>query len=1012
MYQSHRLSVRPRLADEVLRMPINILLALPDYVVRDETSLTFNLPGSINVLMGGSGWKSATEVMLPRIWAEQLSDEQLSRFVQSPVVDESHPFPLAQLQSLRAGLDFSPYEIVHFTGNIEGDSLDLGEQASGRFIRAQTLLSQMANVRLLILQNPGGRNGLPPELYAERAGMLAEIVTMSGGPTVLAVSSRDSASLNSYFFDLYAGIVHNQPLTYAARPQQDDADVWAELFVGEDGEELLMFRLLFDQVYSRAQSVRQSIKPIAEHSHRNILEKMMPYLHREQIKQLEERAAIIDQAYSSNATQLLSKVKQLNLELDYSHETGGAMPLARSSKEIGGFEAEAERLSEQYPQVMAELSADLRESALKAPRVLNATFADPQRQLAIGARTPLVADREYDFIVDIGPRWDVTPTLVKGSSGFPEKALEVDDDGGYLIHVVFISEDLEPTIASKWLWVPQHTGRSFPYDIENQRKAEKSGPIALRLKISSMEGVDETIKQLRGRLSLYHRNNLIQSALVTAGVARTPDVILEVDNVVEVDFVLSGTIQELDRLATRAVKFTEKDATAEHPVAVNITMNSDGGDGHRVLVRQFDENPLSTNSNAPIGWTPYDPIAAFNTLDRARDILKACFYARDGNGKVMLDSAQQPVVGLNKDNGKNKVAFLRDLRNLAELGATLFDKAFGNVRPAGNWKTPAQWTYSLQQTLLTSSIIQVARTAPANYVFPWGLIYQYPLPGPRERFWFCKVTNEWSDDGKRTAPLATSCPFKDESWHAENVICPYGFWGLNHIIEQPLSALRKLDDGTYTLGETPDKIGVGSSLDLSMGVTHDLAQADLKAHISRLGQIQKMRLHPPDPADDMDKVRAMLKSTSIVYFLCHGEYDKQEQEPYLGIGLRDDNPLHRIYPKTLQGWARTNDFNAWYDRHPLVFINGCHTANLKPGEMLNFVTAFNFAGASGVIGTEIAVILPLAAEISESLFKKIASDIPVGQAMREVRWELANKGNLLGLAYTLYCLANLRVTGT
>jgi len=34
--------------------------------------------------------------------------------------------------------------------------------------------------------------------------------------------------------------------------------------------------------------------------------------------------------------------------------------------------------------------------------------------------------------------------------------------------------------------------------------------------------------------------------------------------------------------------------------------------------------------------------------------------------------------------------------------------------------------------------------------------------------------------------------------------------------------------------------------------------------------------------------------------------------------------------------------------------------------------------------------------------------VPMGEAMREARWTLANKGNLLGLAYTFYSLANLQ----
>lgn len=1009
MYQSYELPVKPQLADKEFQMPIDILLALPNYVTEDDESLIFNLPGAINILMGRSGWENATEVMLPRIWARQLSDEQLRGLVQSPLGGNERPFPPAHIKSLRGEVDFSPYEIVHFTGNIEHDGLDLGEHEGERILPAEALRRRLVNARLLILQNPGGKNSLPPELYAERARYLADIVCMSGGPTILVVSAKNSASLGQYFSDLYAGIVHNQRLTTAARPKQDDIDLWVEIFVGKGGDQMLKFDRLFRNLHNRARTIRQSVERIVERPHRTNFEKFKPFLHDEQIKQLEKQANIIDEEFGSDATRLLSTVEEFNWELDFSRESGGAMPLAKHSKAVTDIEHEAKRLTTHYPQVMAELDAALVENALKAPRVLNANFADPQQHVVLGQRTPLVANREYDFIVDIGPRWSNTPTLVKGNSGFPEQSLTVDDDGGYLIHVVFISEDIEPTVASNWIWVPQRSGRSFPYDIEKKQKAEKSGPIALRLKVPSMEGIDEAVKHLRGRLSLYHRNNLIQSALVTAGVARTPDVVLEVDNVVQVDFVLSGTIQDLNRLATRALKFTENETPAEHPIAVNITMNSDGGDGHRVVVRQFDEEPSATNTNAPIGWTSYDPIAAFNALDRARDDLKACFYARDATGKVLLDRNKQPVVGLDKDNGKSLKPFLRDLLNLAKLGATLFDKAFGNVRPVGNWKTLAQWTNSLQQTLLTSKIIQVARTASAHYVFPWGLIYQYPLPGPSKRFTFCKVMNEWSEDGKRTKPMATSCPFGDQSWHVENIICPYGFWGLNHIIEQPLSALRKLDDGTYVLGETQDKIGFNSSLDLSMGVTYELELADLKGHIGRLGQIQKMRIHPPDPADDMDKVRAMLKSASLVYFLCHGEYDAQEQEPYLGIGRSDSNPIHRIYPKTLQSWARTNDFNAWNDLHPLVFINGCHTANLKPGEVLNFVTAFNFAGASGVIGTEVAVIVPVATEISESLFRKIAGNTPVGQAMREVRWELANKGNLLGLAYTLYCLANLQV---
>jgi hypothetical protein len=60
-----------------------------------------------------------------------------------------------------------------------------------------------------------------------------------------------------------------------------------------------------------------------------------------------------------------------------------------------------------------------------------------------------------------------------------------------------------------------------------------------------------------------------------------------------------------------------------------------------------------------------------------------------------------------------------------------------------------------------------------------------------------------------------------------------------------------------------------------------------------------------------------------------------------------------------------------------------------------------------VLGTEVSVVLPLAVEVAELFFDHLAAGLNVGQSLREVRWELANKGNLLGLAYTMYCLADL-----
>jgi hypothetical protein len=207
--------------------------------------------------------------------------------------------------------------------------------------------------------------------------------------------------------------------------------------------------------------------------------------------------------------------------------------------------------------------------------------------------------------------------------------------------------------------------------------------------------------------------------------------------------------------------------------------------------------------------------------------------------------------------------------------------------------------------------------------------------------------------------------------------------------------------------DVTNQIHVGAATNLAVAVTRDtqLDQSAIAKHLHNLQGL--MPFSPPDEADDWNKVCNMLLAPEIAYFLCHGEYDATKVEPYLGIGLRDASPAHRVYPNELLAWARTPPRKQWWDRRPLIFINGCHTSALMPNDILSFVETFGILGASGVIGTEISIRLPVATEIGESLLRKIAKGASVGEAMYQVRWEMANKGNLLGLAYTPYCLADL-----
>jgi hypothetical protein len=95
----------------------------------------------------------------------------------------------------------------------------------------------------------------------------------------------------------------------------------------------------------------------------------------------------------------------------------------------------------------------------------------------------------------------------------------------------------------------------------------------------------------------------------------------------------------------------------------------------------------------------------------------------------------------------------------------------------------------------------------------------------------------------------------------------------------------------------------------------------------------------------------------------------------------------------------------------LVFINGCHTAEITPRTLVQFVDAFAGVFAAGVIGTEIAVHQQVAGEAAEEFWRRLQAGASVGEALRGMRVHLLRKNNLIGLAYTAYCSADLRLVG-
>lgn len=1016
-FDTHPIEGRHGLADDPATLPLHVLLAIPDYVSAVPGAPVFNVVGAATRLLGRFGWERATKILRPHVWAPAWTDEDILRFATSPFLDRRELFEGLPATRLGAkgfpglgsladpgGSGHPAYDVVHVVAAArwkDGErALHLSERQDA-WLRAEALSEalRVARTRLVIVQVP------PPE--AEVAREIARVVAR-GGQAVLVVSCAEPSPVQGYLMDVYADIVHNRPLEEAVAPgawlDASSPGLDVDLFAPDGSTDVLRFEAWLGSVQERADELIRTVEEHArqlESTGETLRIDSNTYLRRGEATAAARTLDALEGRLAEMRRHAGEMTGALRADLDWAHESGGVEPLSRIVEIVDDLEAEAREASRLYPDVEAELRSGID----RGPRVLNANFADPGTRRVLDRMEGLVAGETYELLVDVGPRWNTIPTIVRGHDEFPSEALP-PGESGHLIEAVLVSDDFEPATVTGSLWLPQPRGRSHPW--RSGQREPQSGPIALQITAPRIADQQARSRAAHGRLFLYYRNNLLQSALVTAQVVREPGAVDGRANEVRVDYAVTGAFRDVaTQFETRELALSDNDAVRRHEVRLNIALNDGGAGTHRILVRHRDDV-------APV-WTAYDPTAAIPSLREARSTLLACFCRRDDAGAMLRSDGNQCLPALDSENGKTRSQFLFDLFFLAKIGNRLYNELVSQLRTASGQEDAIAWERELRRRLDTAGVIQVSRVdaTPTQYAFPWALLYEYPMPASSETWTWCHVLKEeWSEDGRRDRPLASACPYKDEPWHAENVLCPYGFWGLKHVIEQPLAVVGALREGT--IPDAAKRISVAGPIRLSVGWTRDAALdlAEIDEHVQHLSSMPGVQLAgpPPNPADDRESVRAVLSSSNLAYFLCHCEDDPAQNQPYLSVGPRDGSESGKIYASTVTDWARTTTLEPWAESRPLVFINGCHTGDLQPGEVLSFVSAFGLARAAGIVGTEVSVQLPVATETAERFLGKMVAREGgrLGQAMREVRWELANKGNLLGLCYSAYGLSDVR----
>ena len=575
----------------------------------------------------------------------------------------------------------------------------------------------------------------------------------------------------------------------------------------------------------------------------------------------------------------------------------------------------------------------------QARRVVNTWFESDA--VALSPRRSLAAAQQYRVCIEIGPR--TRRSNVAEAGELPEELLEEQYEQGIVpLRVVLFSHDFHIEQAETVLRLPKPPARSNP------------------VHLAVVAPADPGIARLR--ICIYHQNNLLQSVGIEAAVESEEVEPHPKGDRGEVEWALSGSFRDLERLDNRDLSILVNE-TSEGTHVLEVL-----GAGVREHL-ELDPAILGTSVEA-----------ARNELQKVCSTLK-----KDGSP----DKYRFPRAHRSDAKG-----LLADLRELAALGWTLYDQLMDSRDDLKQ---------GLGAALAKPRVIQIATVRTARHVFPWSLLYDNPIVPHRgnvlcSEFLSVLARDPSAEELAKAPCLVSGCAHRDDP----NVICPSGFWGFRHVIEQPLST-KNTQDGAE-LGTTDTDVQfeipyVGQPNAL-LGLSERLEgcgdhRAEVVALLAPTVDAQTGLIELGDGLRNPD--------LQLVYFYCHG--GRSGGRAWLGVGTK--RQPDRIYPANLSAWGI-----AWPKARPLVFINGCKTVGIRPDDLLDFNRALARCRASGVIGAEIAIPEELGQHVGHAFvtaFRKGGEGAEVGKIIQSIRLDLLARYNPLGLVYTPYCMARLKL---
>ncbi|NLS78006.1 MAG: hypothetical protein GXY76_12170 [Chloroflexi bacterium] len=499
----------------------------------------------------------------------------------------------------------------------------------------------------------------------------------------------------------------------------------------------------------------------------------------------------------------------------------------------------------------------------------------------------------------------------------------------------------------------------------------------------------------RVRACIYYRNTLVQSVLVDADVARRQGAKGLIRR--EMDYVASLDLASMEALPSPALNiWTNQAADGTHWIGV---FSSEAQAGH--LLRNGVMHTFGAGELAP----------------QAQTLRELWFKAEAGErGRSYRMALPQPL-----DVAPVVQRLERDLVELAARGRILYDALFYSRLDSVARQEQLE---GMEAALAQPAIISVARCHEDGVTIPWAALYSlYLQAGKLETgglqlcpIFKAQLADDLADPGgihdllddfpacRGQAP----CPVARGG--DGTVVCPFGFWGIMHQIEQPLQQIRPTPVDQLPAELQSESFNQTSFLTHARGAALDLAMAaypalprlaEHRAEFEGLGRAIPLHV---TYEEDRDRVLELLRQGGkhIYYFYCHGDPDDRVFKLALG-------------PAQRPGYLMAADLDpAWRARwpkqpQPLVILNACETTVLLPEISHGFLGKLRWLGACGVIGTEIKVRTELAAPFGAQLVAGLLSGRSVGEVVLGIRHGLLRQANPLGLVYSYYSPATLHL---